>query len=116
MGQCISMLEQILVELLDAVKNAKAKEWTKLIPEAIEIAKNAWADYECFKNNASSVAKKGIDLALNGGDQKECILGHLKNAMDSVKSVPTDVIKGNWDAVSDDFEKAVDEVQAALNC
>ena len=116
MSQCIAMLEKILVELLNAVKNAKARDWAKLIPEAIEIAKNAYADYECFKNNASSIAKKGIDMMLNTGDKKQCILDHLSAAVTDVKKVPSDVFSGDWDAVTSDFENAVNEVQAALDC
>ena len=110
------MLEQILVELLQAIKDVKAKDWAKLIPEAIEIAKNAYNDYECFKNNASSIAKKGIDFILNAGDQKQCILDHLQAAMNDIKKIPSDLWNGNVDGVTKDLNDAVTEVQAALNC
>ena len=116
MGQCIAMLEQIAVELLDAIKNAKAKDWAKLLPEAFEIAKNAYADYECFKNNKAGIAKGALNFILDSGDTKQCILDHLQAAMSDVSDIPAAVMKGDWDGVTSALESAVNEVQAALNC
>ena len=116
MGQCIAMLEQIAVELLAAVKDAKDKDWSKLIPEALEIAKKAYDDYKCFKNNASNLAKAGVDMLLSQGYQKQCILDHLQAAINDVSNIPSEVWHGNWDAIVDDLNNAVDEVQNALAC
>ena len=110
------MLEQIVVELLAAVQNAKAKDWAKLIPEAIKIAKDAYNDYECFKNNTSGMAHKALNLIMDSGDTKQCILDHLKAAMNDVSKIPSDAFGGNWDAVTDDLNDAVNEVQDALKC
>ena len=117
MGQCIQMLEKIAVELLAAVQDAKAKEWSKLIPVAIEIAKDAYSDYNCFKNNSTSISQVGFSVAMKFmGDQKQCILDHLQNVMNDVSELPSDVWNGDWDAAEKAISNASDEVQAALNC
>ena len=117
MGQCIQMLEKIAVEVLAAAKDIKGKDWAQLIPIAIEIAKDAYADYECFKNNTPSVSQVGLDFVLNtSGDQKQCIMEHLQNVINDVSELPSDVFHGKWDAASDAISNASDEIQAALNC
>ena len=117
MAQCLEMLGKIATELVDAAKQIEAKDWYKLIPLAVEIAKDAYADFNCFKNNNTSVAQMGFKFIMDtSGDQKECIMEHLKNAINDVSEIPSDVLSGDWDSAKTAINNAADEVQAALNC
>ena len=118
MSECVQMLQKILVVLLQEIQDAKSKNWEKLIPETIELVKEVYEDYECFKNsvNFSSVSQIALKAITSTQDQKQCILDHLQNALNELSKIPNDVWKGNWDNVNDELNNIVNEVQDALNC
>ena len=118
MSECLQMLQKILVVLLQEIQDAKSKNWEKLIPETIELVKEVYEDYECFKNsvNFSSVSQIALKAITSTQDQKQCILDHLQNALNELQKMPNDVWNGNWDNVNDELNNIVNEVQDALNC
>ena len=115
MSECLKMVEQTLVVLLNAVRDAHNRDWAKLVPETIAVLRDVWDDYECFTHcaNFQSVSKGILSII---GDQKECIMVHLQAAWDEVQKVPAEVWHGDWDAVNTSLDKVLGALQAVLQC
>ena len=102
---------------MTAAKEISAKDWTKLVPLVIELAKGIYDDYECFKNNGSAlVTDKIVPLVFAPKDTQQCVMDHLNAALGDGQKLVNDVFSADWDAASADVNAAIGEIQAALNC
>ena len=73
----------------------------------------------CFKeatfSNLNQIFGTFMFLLQTDGDQKQCILDHLKDAIKYVQKSLSDALSGNNNDLSDDFQKILDDLNFALN-
>ena len=106
-----------MVELIAAAKEISAKDWSKLVPLVIQLAKGIYDDYECFKNNGSAIiTNKIVPLVFAPKDTQQCVMDHLNAAVGDGKKLVKDVMSFDWNAATTDVNDAIAEIQAALNC
>ena len=115
-------MEDLVADLADVAAIAAdivAQKWVGLVERIVELGKNLYSTVICFKNAASENLLGFVNvlwtLYYSDQDQKQCILDHLKDAMVLVKKALRDALSGNTDAVSEDFQKIMDDLQYALN-
>ena len=117
MAQCLQLLQQILVEAIQAYNEAKEKKWSELIPAVIQIAKDAYDDYDCFKNSdKKQFLRDTLEVALSQGDQKQCILDNLQKALNNAVALVGDVFSSSWDDIANQIQNIIQNVQDALAC
>ena len=118
-SKCFQYLEGDIEDVAAIAADIIAQRWVGMVEKIIALAKDLYETVECFKNNSFKHWEKIIEILMTvvnmEGDQRECILEKLKDAMGLVKKALRDALSGNTDALGDDFQKIMDDLEYALN-
>ncbi len=117
-GQCIALLEKILVEAYGTYKDVQDKDYAKVIGDVIALGQDVVNDVKCFENqNVKDVLEAAISRYSNlSDDTSDCIVNHLQDALADMKMMLADLFKGDWNGVQDSYNKVVDTFNDIKNC
>ena len=115
-------MKDLMADLEDVASIAAdimAQRWVGLVEKILALAKNLYETVVCFQNVSINKLQDLIGALMRflqaDGDQKQCILDHLKDAIKYVQKALSDALAGDTDNLSQDFQKIMDDLNYALN-
>lgn len=116
--QCITILEQILVDCGEIAKVIAAKDWQKILPLLLDLTNKVIEDVKCFKESNKMEIFQDYGMTLFGyvTDKRQCILDHLNVIVADAKDALNALMEGDLDTAKADFQKAVETFKDIQNC
>lgn len=117
-AKCMEILEQIIAEAIQVANEAQNKEWARILPQVVDLIQKTIQDIECFKNATTQDFVKIFMGRYNGqmGDKSQCIIHHIQNAAQDIKNAINDLLAGDLNAATRDFQAAIAVIQDIANC
>ena len=109
--ECIALLTKILLEADELANAIINKEYQKVVPLAIKLAKDIYDDINCFKNGISFDS-----LIKLFEDPTECIIKHIKAAAEHLRKAFHAIKEKNVQEFVKELKAAIAEIQAAQQC
>lgn len=118
MARCLQLLQQIMVEANQIIDEAKNKEWSKVLPQIVDLIQKTIEDIECFKNSTANEALDTIMASYTQlvGDRRECVVSHLKDACELFREAFNFLLSLNVNDAINSFNKAVTVLKDTANC
>ena len=118
-AQCVKDLFAIVGEVIALVKDINIKDWGKTVEELLALGQELYEVVKCFQQDwtmkINDVIQKALEFMSMAGDRKQCVLDHLKVVVTDVENAFKDALAGDFDKLVEDIQKAIDEVNDAVN-
>ena len=116
--RCIDILQKVLDEAAELSKLVIVHDYDKVVPLALELARNMYEDIECFRDPQVSEVVKNFAFAFarNLMDPNECQMTHMKNAIAAFKIAVADIELHLYQEALAQLKIIIAEAQAAAEC
>lgn len=116
--QCITLLEQILVDCGEIAKTIENKAWDKILPLLLDLTNKVIEDVKCFKdsNKMDIIQDYGMNIFSLVTDKRQCVIDHLNDIVADAKAALKALMEGDLDTAKQQFKNAVATFKDIKNC
>ena len=112
--RCIEILEKILAEAGEISKYIINKEWDKVLPLAIFLAKNIYEDIQCFRDPKITVIQDLINAFES--NPAECVIKILNHIVEHARKLVQAVINQDLEEIKKQVKCIIHHIQEIKKC